>query len=230
MREKGLISYSPPPPNPSPLLGRLLVELPDVVAKKVLPLLDPADVAVLAQVGRPWLAAVLASELPRAGKEGAAPLKLAEFVGSVERLAWAKANGCPWTELTCALIAKGGLLELLRWAREHGCPWDEATSECAAAGGHLDVLQWARAQEGPLSADVCGFAAEGGHMQLLQWAREQGCPWDAFTSAHAALGGRLQLLQWLWEHGCPWDEAWTSRHCPPRHPPWFQRSCRDDIL
>ena len=36
-------------------------------------------------------------------------------VGSVERLAWAKENGCPWKVVTCAWAA-------LKWAREHGCP------------------------------------------------------------------------------------------------------------
>jgi len=58
--------------------------------------LGPADCAVVAQVGHPWLAAVLAANLPRTGKSAGVPLKLNEFVGSIVRLAWAKANGCPW--------------------------------------------------------------------------------------------------------------------------------------
>ena len=30
-------------------------------------------------------------------------------------LAWAKANGCPWTERTCNRIARGGHLAVLQW-------------------------------------------------------------------------------------------------------------------
>ena len=58
------------------------------------------------------------------------PLKLCDFVGSVERLAWANSNRvCPWNARTCALIARGGNLEVLQWAREHGCPWQEELAE-----------------------------------------------------------------------------------------------------
>jgi hypothetical protein len=42
--------------------------------------------------------AVMASGLSRAGKCEGVPLELKDFVGSVPRLAWAKANGCPWDE------------------------------------------------------------------------------------------------------------------------------------
>jgi len=38
--------------------------------------------------------------------------KVDDFVGSVEKLAWAKDNGCPWEIKTCALIAAGGHLEV----------------------------------------------------------------------------------------------------------------------
>jgi len=53
-------------------------------------------------------AAVADSDLPWAGKTAGVPLKVKYFVGSVARLAWAKANGCPWTERTCALAVAGG--------------------------------------------------------------------------------------------------------------------------
>ena len=78
------------------LLNRLL-EVPGLnFAREVLARLDPTDRALLAQVGRPWLAAVVSSGLPRAGKRGAVPLMLKDVVVSVELLAWAKANGCQW--------------------------------------------------------------------------------------------------------------------------------------
>ena len=41
LREKGLISY------PSPLLGRLMEDLPEVFEKEVLPRLDPTGRALL---------------------------------------------------------------------------------------------------------------------------------------------------------------------------------------
>ena len=53
----------------------------------------------VAQVGSPFLAAVAAaaaaedSDLPHGGR--APEVKVKDFVGSVQRMAWAKANGCP---------------------------------------------------------------------------------------------------------------------------------------
>ena len=131
LREAGLITY------PSPLLGGLLHELPEVLVAKVLPRLWRVDRTMLAQVGRPWLKAVKDSGLPRARKKPSKPLKLAEFCTSADRLAWAKANRCPWGvkdldtrsdnlgRNACALAARGGHLEVLKWARAHSCPWDD---------------------------------------------------------------------------------------------------------
>jgi len=128
---------------------------------------------MLAQVGKPWLAVVVANNLPRAGKRaGAPPLKLVDFVGSETRLAWAKSNGCYWTERTCDVVAASGQLEVLRWARQRGCPW--------------------------INSLMCGTAARGGHLELevLRWVRGQGCPWDEMTCAEAARGGHLEVLRW----------------------------------
>jgi hypothetical protein len=127
-----------------PLLDRLLEDLPEVVERFVLPGLDPNALALLARVKRGWCAVVVSSGLPRAGIAEGVPLMVTEFCGSVERLAWAKANGCPWDERTCASAARGGFLEVLRWAREHHCPWDWRTCASAARGGHLHVLRWAQ--------------------------------------------------------------------------------------
>ena len=52
--------------------------------------------------------------------------------GHLEMLKWARENGCPWDEDTCANAAKGGHLEVLKWARENDCPWDEWT--CKSRG------------------------------------------------------------------------------------------------
>jgi hypothetical protein len=129
LREWGLITY------PSPMLEGLLGgELPEVLAAKVLSQLDHTDLALFARVGPASRAAVVASGLPRAGTAAGGPLKLKELCGSVGRLAWAKANDCPWGARSCALAAAGGRLEVLIWAREHGCSWDEEACAKAAEG------------------------------------------------------------------------------------------------
>jgi hypothetical protein len=87
------------------LLDRLLA-IPGFFAREVLARLGATDCALLAQVGRPWMAAVLSNNLwSRAGKGGAVPLNLKNFVRSVKLLAWAKANKCPWEAETCKWIA-----------------------------------------------------------------------------------------------------------------------------
>jgi len=139
LRATGLITY------PSPLLGGLLEKLPEVLAAEVLPRLDPTDIAVFGRVGPASRAAVVASGLPRAsGMNGGGPLKLKAFCRSAERLAWAKANDCPWVARTFAMIARHGDLQVMRRARELDCPCAKSTCAAAAAGGHLDVLAWAR--------------------------------------------------------------------------------------
>jgi hypothetical protein len=205
LREAGLITY------PSPLLGPLL-ELPAVFAAEVLPRLEPADLALVARVGPASCAIVVASGLPRAGTTLGVPFKIKDFVGSVELLAWAKENGCPWVARTCAVNARHGHLRVLRRARELDCPWDAWTCAVAAQGGHLEVMVWAREHGGPwdeeleeLHLDCCAFAARGGHLEVLKWAREHDCPWDEATCANAAFGGHLEVLVWLREHGAPWD-------------------------
>ena len=40
--------------------------------------------------------------------------------------------------------AYGGHLEVLKWARENGCPWDEDTCARAAGAAISNRLQWAR--------------------------------------------------------------------------------------
>ena len=198
---------------------RRLLALPDLLDQEVLKWLDPVDRTMLAQVGRPWLAAVLASGVPRSPTGATVRLRLREFCTSVERLAWAKANGCPWGEELgvvvwgkwygwnnpCVLAAEGGYLKVLQFAREHHCLWDEATSDAAAIGGHLEVLQWAQEHGCPWAASTCGAAAAGGHLHVLRWLRKRGCPWDVLTCSRAAAGGHLDVLIWAREHHCPWN-------------------------
>jgi hypothetical protein len=81
--------------------GEPLVAAPggeaDIFEREVLPRLDGTDRAMLGQVGSAWRALVASCpSLPRAGLQGGEPLKVAAFVDSAARLAWAKTNGCPW--------------------------------------------------------------------------------------------------------------------------------------
>jgi len=125
----------------SPLLGRLLQDLPAVFDVEVLPRLDPTARALLGRCGQACRDAVLRSpDLPCAGRTLGLKLEVANFVGSVKLLAWAKAKGCPWRNSLgaslrhnpCQLAAKGGHLAVLVWARENGCPWWD---EYICAGG-----------------------------------------------------------------------------------------------
>jgi hypothetical protein len=204
-----------------PLLD-LLERFPDLFALKVLAHLDPIDRTFLGQAGGACRAAVAASDLPRAGTRRVEVLgrtrattrrvvlwvvthRLNAFVESVERLAWAKASGCPWVERTCAVVAQSGRIEVLRWAREQDCPWGAGTCCYAALNGHLELLQWAREHGCPWCAATCATAACG-HLEVLKWAREHDCPWDARTCQSAALNGHLEVLQWARENGCPWSK------------------------
>ena len=195
----------------SPLLD-LVERFPVLFAQKVPQHLDPIDRTYIAQAGSACRVAVVASDLPRAGWSRLevgntvwqATHVLREFCTSVERLAWAKASGCPWVARTCALPARDGYLHVLRWAREHGCPWDEGTCAWAAKGGHLELLQWAREHGCPWDQDTCAWAAVGWHLEVLQWARAHHCRWGKWTCTHAAEGGHLEVLRWAREHQCHW--------------------------
>jgi hypothetical protein len=213
----------------------LLQAFPDFFLKEVLERLDSTSLTMLAQVGRPLLAAVLASGLPRLPKGEKVQLQLEVFCTSVERLAWAKANGCPWGEPSelhgwinpCAFAAGGGHLEVLRWAREHGCSWDRRTCSRAASGGHLETLRWAREHGCEWTEFVCAFAARSGHLDVMQWALEHGAPWDSdFVHAAAAHGGHQEKLT-RWLRHCPDALAWV-RAQPSQHECRLRRRRRSD--
>lgn len=57
---------------------------------------------------------------------------------------WARGNGCPWDERTCALAAEGNHIEVLKWARGNECPWDKWMYKNAEHCGNRDVMSWAR--------------------------------------------------------------------------------------
>ena len=58
-------------------------------------------------------------------------------------LQWARANGCPWNNQTCAAAAVGGHLEVLQWVYKNGCPRNRsACMTIATHYEHPDVVAW----------------------------------------------------------------------------------------
>jgi len=176
------------------------------------------DCALLALVAKPWLAVVVANNLPRA------KLKPSDFVGSVAMLACARVGRCrlhpPQVDpsfiacLVSALdtTARRTAFELClqfnlhRYTKANGwCPWNARTCALIAAGEHLDVLLWAREHGCREMRGPCSGAALGGDLEVLQYARQDDCPWDVWTCAGAASLGRLDMLKWARQNGCPWD-------------------------
>ena len=92
--------------------------------------MDPIDVAMLAQVGKPWLAVVVAVR----GEEGV-PFVLKEFVGSAKLLARAQEEGVPVGEQDVC-------------DRRGGAPGSAAVGAGARVPGGGDGGSCARAAEG----------------------------------------------------------------------------------
>ena len=163
----------------------------------------------------PGGAAVGARERRSVGRED---LPRCRGGGHLEVLQWARANGCPWNEWTCAMPRKAATWRCCS-GRERTAlrgtsglapmPRKAATWRCCS-GRARTALRGTRG----LARD----AAEGGHLEVLQWARANGAPWDEWTCAGAAEGGHLEVLQWARANGAPWDER-TCRRCRGRRPP-----------
>jgi hypothetical protein len=193
----------------SPLLDTV-TKAPHVFNDGVLSKLDTVDLMMLSRVNKKMRRITKVHKHTTVTDTKEDIFRVPTFVRSVALLRWARENGCPWDERTCAAVAAGGNLEVLKWARENGCPWDEETCASAAEGGHLDILKWARENSCPWDEWTCAYAAGGGHLEVLKWARENSCPWDEHTCYNAADGGHLEVLKWARANGCPWDEHTCS--------------------
>ena len=127
----------------SPLLDTV-TKAPHVFNDRVLSKLDTVDLMMLSRVNKKMQRITEVRKHTTVTDTKEDIFRVPTFVRSVALLRWARDNGCPWDERTCAAVAAGGNLEVLKWARENGCPWDEETCASAARGGHLDILKWAR--------------------------------------------------------------------------------------
>ena len=115
----------------SPLLDTV-TKAPRVLTDFVLSKLDTVDMMMLARVNKKMRRIVKVHKYTTVVTDTKEEIfRVPTFVRSVALLRWARENGCPWDERTCAAAAAAGNLEVLQWTREHGCPWDEKT--CAAA-------------------------------------------------------------------------------------------------
>jgi hypothetical protein len=99
---------------------------------------DPADLARLPAVSRAMRDAVTATGLrfEELGENDAVELGCLCAVQRLDRVGRLSRR-----ERLCEAAARGGHLEMLQWARANGCPWNEMTCSGAVTGGHLDVLQ-----------------------------------------------------------------------------------------
>jgi len=166
--------------NTSSALLDLLERRPELFAAGVLAHLDPPARIALARTGRAFRdvmfpRSIFPSGLPRSettttGDGGRARInEISEFLGSVERLAWANSSGCT---RVCAFAAFGGHLAVLRWAREQDppCPWSSYTCSQAAKAGQLEALQWARAHGCDWFAYDCDYLAQcQEHHEVARW-------------------------------------------------------------
>jgi REP element-mobilizing transposase RayT len=100
---------------------------------------------------------------------------------------------------------------LLKWARENGAPWDDETCASALKGKHFDVVKYyveerERALEVfdftpglPWDKRTCENAAQNGNLKLLKWARKNGAPWDDETCASALKGKHFEVVKYYVE-------------------------------
>ena len=216
----GAIAAEPPPPHPQPsVLVRLLEELPEVFERHFLPCLEPVDRTLLAQVGKRWRTAVIASGLGRAGVDALIhhePLLLSakSFVDTVERCDWAIRNGMPRQHISTAYyiglvgsvdvlrLVCGGVVDQPEFAANG---FDIFLCHGAARGGHLDMLRVAREEFGfKWNFSTCDGGALSGKLETLQYARAGGCAWTELCCANAAKGGHVDVLKWAHENGAPW--------------------------
>ena len=105
----------------SPLLD-IVTKAPRVFNDGVLSKLDTVDLMMLSRVNKNMRRITKVHKYTTVTDTKEDIFRVPTFVRSVALLRWARDNGCPWDERTCAAVAAGGNLEVLKWARENGCP------------------------------------------------------------------------------------------------------------
>ena len=143
----------------SPLLDTV-TKAPHVFNDGVFSKLDTVDLMMLSRVNKKMQGITKVHKYTTVTDTKEDIFRVPTFVRSVALLRWARANGCPWDERTCAAVAAGGNLEVLKWARENGCPWDKSTGWADPA-----IVPFGPMEMNPASA-VLHYAIEVGVHRL----------------------------------------------------------------
>lgn len=198
--------------------------LTEIVREEIVPQLNPTDRAMFARAGDSEMQEhVVSSGLPRAGTPKN-PLKLMDFLDSVDNLKWAlRASGAQvpprgkidWglAKLSiCTRLAKLGNMKVLQWVRKQDPPpsWNHNTATAAMLNGHTDILELM----GRFEAERTGFDTlvnfrAGGFGRL--WSKRYchmlielfALPDRETDQQKAASNGNVQILKFMHRAGLP---------------------------
>jgi hypothetical protein len=93
-------------------------------------------------------------------------------------------------------------LEVVQFLRAQGCPWSALTCSAAAGSGRTDMCAYLHGEKCACSQDTCLEAASNGYCSTLRWLREHGCPWhETSIPLAAAEGGSVDAMVFLQQQG-----------------------------
>lgn len=124
-------------------------------------------------------------------------------------------KGVAWHPATLSGITSNGTVDIVAWAMENGCPWTKTAYYEAAKANKTDIIDWLHDNGYPVDASVCTGAAEYGHLATLQKLIGQGYPITIDAALQAAHLSRLEVLKWLKANGYPWDNDSIYAHAQP---------------
>jgi hypothetical protein len=206
------------PRNPAEDALYRLTHAGDLFQEQVLARLDPTERGMLRLVNKDLRIAVIFSD------RQPWTFKVSDFVGSVERFAWALKNKIlgqvPLTRIFVKAIIKGGNLDVLKLATSAkyapGFRFKVEDIWTAAELGQTHIFEWFMDQPAlhhsyhwPVL--VLELAAKGGHFDILKVfkARADKYPdddvwnilkWDDVRYA-AFLAGNVEMFEWVIAHG-----------------------------
>jgi hypothetical protein len=206
------------PRNPAEDALYRLTHAGDLFQEQVLARLDPTERGMLRLVNKDLRIAVIFSD------RQPWTFKVSDFVGSVERFAWALKNKIlgqvPLTRIFVKAIIKGGNLDVLKLAtsaiREYAHLQFLTSFPTAAQLGQTHIFEWFMDQPAVHNGmyawgRALRYAAENGHLDILKVfkARADTYPdddiwnilkWDDVREA-AFLEGNVEICEWVCAHG-----------------------------
>lgn len=86
---------------------------------------------------------------------------------------WGLQHRYKWSLCPGEGAASDQRLEILKWARANGCPWDEVTTRAAVEGKHWDILRWAVSNGCPWNAEYAlRQAAKLRNSSVKEWIEQ----------------------------------------------------------